>query len=363
LSSRLKVILLLTLIAFAAALFQLPSVAHAQSSNEWIKYVGNPVLGPTAGGWDSGFTITPVVLFDGTIYRMWYVGGHATATGIGYANSTDGITWTKYPDPVLLPGPSGSWDSSQIALGSVIWNGTLFLMAYRGVNPTTYSTGAVGVAISRDGISWVKYPGNPVMTPGGVDQDIGRPFVIRWQTTYNMWYSGRSSTEPSSSPARQIFYATSTNGITWTKWPSAVILPSVDPNVWNSGTVYAPSVIRGGSNFGLWYSALNQSGVNPQIGYATSMDGVTWNKAPNPILTFGASGSWDSAGVEQSDVVIGVNGFMLYYDGFNPASPPRIGLAQAPQNFTVPETAMPQLGFLLAVLLSAAVCYAHRKRL
>jgi predicted GH43/DUF377 family glycosyl hydrolase len=289
---------------------------------------------------------------------MWYEGGHATAAGVGYANSTDGIVWKKYPLPVLLPGPPGSWDSARVEVGSVLWNGTLFLMAYRGVNQTTFSSGAIGVAGSKDGITWVKYSNNPVLTPGSLDQAIGRPFAIRWHTTYSMWYAGRSA-----NVSARIFYATSTDGITWTKWPSVVFSPSSYPNAWDSGTVTAPDVIQSGLSFGLWYTGINQGGITAQIGYATSMDGRTWNRTSlNPVLTVGSSGSWDAAGVEQPGVVQSANGYVMYYDGFNQTSSQRIGLAYAPQNFNVPEFAIPQIGILVTLLACATACYARRKR-
>jgi len=338
----------------------MPSFVRADSSEQWIKYPGNPVLGPTSDGWDSDFTTSPVVLYDGAVYRMWYVGGHATAIGIGYANSSDGITWKKYPNAVLLPGPPGSWDSSRVTIGSVLWNGTLFLMAYRGENPTAFTNGAIGVAASKDGISWTKYTSNPVMTPGGLDAVMGEPYAIRWQTAYNMWYAAKSANQPH---IIRIFYATSLNGIKWTKWPTPVISPSSDPNAWDSATVTSPSVVRAGSSFGLWYTGLRQNSTNPRIGYATSTDGVNWSKTlANPILTLGLPGSWDSGGVEQPGVVIGANGYMMYYDGFNETSAARIGLAYAPQNFTVPELVVPQVGFLVALLACATACYSHRRR-
>ena len=296
---------------------------------------------------------------------MWYVGGHATATAIGYANSTDGFTWRKYPDPVLSPGPAGSWDSSQVGLGSVIWNGTLFLMWYRGANPTAFANGAVGLAFSRDGLSWSKYSANPVMTVTTVMTPtaiIGKLFVIRWQTTYYMWASGRSASDQISNHTR-IYYATSNNGINWTIGPSAAISPSTDPNSWDSQIVYGPSVIQAGSNFGLWYSGISKGSVNPQIGYATSPDLVTWTKASgNPILSWGSAGSWDSAGVEQPDVIFGVNGYALYFDGFSESSHAQIGLALAPQNFNVPELPIPQIALFTAALAGAVACHVHRKR-
>ena len=356
--SRMRVTLSLLLILLVSLL--VPSFVRADSTLQWNKFPGNPVLGPSPDAWDSDFTTSPVVLFDGVTYRMWYVGGHATGIGIGYANSSDGTTWKKYPQPVLSPGPPGSWDSSRVTIGSVLWNGSLFLMAYRGENPTTFANGAIGVAASNDGISWIKYSGNPVMTPDIADPYLGEPFALRWQVTYNMWYAAKS-TNAITSPVK-IFYATSANGIKWTKWPTSVLSPSPDPNSWDSAIVTSPSVVRNGSNFGLWYTGLNESGAYPQIGYATSTDGVGWSKSTaNPVLTLGSPGTWDSAGVEQPDVINGPNGYMMYYDGFNATSAARIGLAYAPQNFTVPELVVPQVGFLVALLICATACYVHRK--
>jgi predicted GH43/DUF377 family glycosyl hydrolase len=307
----------------------------------------------------------PTVLFDGSTYRMWYVGGSATAAAIGYANSTDGLTWMKYPDPVLSPGPAGSWDSSLVRVGSVIWNGTLFLMWYLGANPTTSQNGAIGLAFSRDGISWSKYSANPVMSVTTVmtpTAAVGRLFVIRWQATYYMWASGRSAIAQNPNATR-IYYATSNNGINWIIRPSAAISPSTDSNAWDSQTVYGPSVIQSGSNFGLWYSGISQGSVNPQIGYATSPDLMTWTKDPgNPILSGGSTGSWDAGGVEQPDVIVGAKGYALYYDGFNATTPTRIGLALPPPNFAVPELPIPQIGLLVAVLVAVTVFHFHQKR-
>jgi len=358
--SRLKVTLVLLLILFIPTL--IPSLVRADSGTGWTKYSGNPVLGPTPGAWDSGSTTAPVVLYDGSVYRMWYDGSHVTATGIGFANSTDGIHWTKYPQPVLQPGPAGSWDSSQVKLGSVIWNGTIFLMAYFGENATTFVNGAIGIAGSKDGITWVKYSGNPVLTPGGVDSAIGRPFGFRWQTTYNIWYGGKAANEPASSPVISIFYAISTNGMTWTKYPVNPVL-SPTPGAWDSQSVSSPTVVRANLTFGLWYTGLKQNSTSPQIGYATSMDGATWNKTSGPVLTPGPS-NWDAAGVEQPDVLPGPNGYLMYYDGFgfNQTSPPSIGLAFAPQSFRVPELQVPQIGLLVAILACGTVYLVRRRR-
>jgi predicted GH43/DUF377 family glycosyl hydrolase len=338
-------------------------LAPAAFAADWIKDSGNPIVTPTPGGWDADFTTTPRALFDGTMFRMWYVGGRSGATGIGYATSPDGITWNKYASPVLLPGPSGAWDSSQVGLGSVVWNGTRFLMWYSGSSSVAFPNGAVGLATSSNGTSWVKYSGNPVLKPSAIDQKyLSTPFVIAMNISYSMWYTGKNATDPDSLQITKILYATSFDGITWNKWPHAVLSPSPNPQAWDSGSVYSPSVIFDGTSFGMWYSGLNQSYVTPRIGFATSPDGATWNTsaAKNPILNSGSQGSWDVAGVEQPSVVVG-NGFMLYYDGISASASTKIGLARSPQGFTISE--FPALApiLILGVSIFAVACLTRRQ--
>jgi len=345
-------------VLLGSVLFQIPSVVIADSG-QWVKYSGNPVLGPTPGGWDADYTVSPKVVYDGSTFRMWYDGGLAGATSIGYATSNDGITWTKYPNPVLTPGEPGTWDASQVGLGSVVWNGTLFFMWYRANNAVTFPNGAVGLATSMDGINWIKYSSNPVLRPTEADQRyIASPFVVRYSLTnaYYMWYTGRSISDPES----RILYATSFDGVNWFKWPSPVLSPSSDAKAWDSSSVFSPSVIYDGSIFGLWYSGLDQSLVNPRIGFASSPDGATWiRSSANPILSLGLAGSWDSAGVEQTSVVIG-NGYMLYYDGFSKAVGGRIGLAMAPQSFNIPEFPVSTAGLLIVVLFAVSCIRYHK---
>jgi predicted GH43/DUF377 family glycosyl hydrolase len=347
-----------------SALALSPSVAYAYDGL-WVKYSGNPVLSPTQGSWDAGYTIIPRILYDGHIFRMWYEGGTATATGVGYATSTDGVRWIKHNAPVLSPGPSGAWDSSAITLGSIIWNGTLFLMSYSGSNTTTVDTGAAGLATSKDGISWTKYVSNPVLLTSGLDQQyLASPYVMAQGFQFNMWYTGRNETNPKSNLDSTILYATSLDDVKWIKWPSAVLTPSSDPKAWDSSAVYAPSVIYDGTNFDLWYTGLGQSLVSPQIGFATSPDGAIWTRSPlNPILSPGPPGSWDSASVEQPSVVQVGQNYMLYYDGYSSIAGGRIGLASAPATIVVPEFPDSALDLLLGLSVLGAVCIIRlRKR-
>jgi len=361
-SAYLRTILLSMLVLSAVSFAQISPAAYADNGGPWAEYPGNPILAPTPGGWDSDQTIAPRVIFDGMIFRMWYVGSQGGATGIGYANSTDGLTWRKYPGPVLLPGSNGSWDSGQVGLGSVLWNGTRFLMWYRGSGLVAFPHGAIGLATSPDGITWTKYPDNPVLKPTEIDQKyIASPFTIRMENTYNMWYTGKSKTDPDAIQITRILYAWSFDGVKWYKWTHPVLGPSAEPNAWDNGSVFSPSVLYDGTNFGMWYSGLNQTRLGPRIGYATSPDGATWSESgKKPILNLGAPGSWDSGGVEQPSIVIGY-GYMLYYDGFSNTGG-RIGLATAPQGFSIPEFPLPTMSLLLGAVVFAAIFLTRSRR-
>jgi hypothetical protein len=169
---------------------------------------------------------------------------------------------------------------------------------------------------------------------------------------YNMWYAARSATDPASGSVLRIIYASSLDGLSWSKFTPASLAPSSDPGAWDSASVYSPSVFYDESmlTFGMWYSALSQGSLVPSIGYATSHDGVSWTKFPgNPILTPGVPGSWDSRGVQDPDIVPS-NGYSLYYDGSGENVGQMIGLAQAPQGFQVPEFPLQTTGLLVGVL-------------
>ncbi|HTV42006.1 MAG TPA: hypothetical protein VMF08_15590 [Candidatus Sulfotelmatobacter sp.] len=75
----------------------------------FVKYGGNPILGPEGAGWEGWNTYNPGVIFDKGRFRMLYRGqerindGSETRTlsRIGYAKSLDGVTFVHNADPVI----------------------------------------------------------------------------------------------------------------------------------------------------------------------------------------------------------------------------------------------------------------------
>jgi hypothetical protein len=82
------------------------------------------------------------------LYRMWYRGcaapgafGGPSLGTIGYAESNDGITWVKIPQPgpdgaALAQGGAGAFDSGGLTTPSVFLDGSTWSMYYAGFDPT-----------------------------------------------------------------------------------------------------------------------------------------------------------------------------------------------------------------------------------
>jgi hypothetical protein len=76
----------------------------------------------------------PSVLIDEDRYRMWYsIRSHRAPYSMGYAESPDGLHWTRMDRDVgIARSPDGGWDSEMICYPSVIRAGGQLLMFYNG---------------------------------------------------------------------------------------------------------------------------------------------------------------------------------------------------------------------------------------
>ncbi len=135
-------------------------------------------------------------------------------TSVGHAVSRDLRTWKVLPD-ALRRGPAGEWDDGGIWTGSVVRRGKTWHMLYTGINAAERKTGfinqRIGLATSRDLVSWRKHPGNPVLVADPLyysQEDVGPlgpervwrdPGVFRHPETgdYHALITARSTSGPS----------------------------------------------------------------------------------------------------------------------------------------------------------------------
>jgi hypothetical protein len=152
-----------------------------------------------AGEWDDVRVYHPKVFFDGLTYYMWYAGFDGTTMRGGLATSEDGINWTKHPDnPVLDIGELGEWDDFGVWPNSgIIFKDSLFYLLYSASSRANKTVGYIGLATSPDGVTWTKYEGNPVLSPGppgSWDQEgLGSATLLFDGERYKLWYSGHTN--------------------------------------------------------------------------------------------------------------------------------------------------------------------------
>jgi len=171
---------------------------------------------------------------------------------------------------------------------------------------------------------WTKYEGNPITPDPGApgewdDSQVGNPSVLFYDGTYKMWYTGYDASN------RRIGYATSDDGIVWTKYEGNPVLDLGVPGAWDDSHVWAPSVLFYDGTYKMWYSGNDAS--NERIGYATSDDGIVWTKYEgNPVLNLGAPGAWDDYHAYNPSVLFYNGTYKMWYSGYD-ASNRRIGYA------------------------------------
>ncbi len=151
------------------------------------------------GSWDPGRHLMGDVVFDGTTWHMYLVGGPgdepvAYRWKVGHWTWNDlTLEWEEDPaNPVLEP-DSGHWDAYSIGSVAVLHQGGMFHMWY-GAAGVHLDPTYVGYATSSDGSLWIKDLGNPVagLGPGSAgawdDHGTAPHTVLVEGSSLRMWF-------------------------------------------------------------------------------------------------------------------------------------------------------------------------------
>ncbi len=177
-------------------------ICYATSTDglHWHKY-GEPVMLCTQP-WEREMIWCPHVIWEEEEkkYKMWYSGGatpKAEADAIGYAESVDGIHWSKHPhNPIFKPDPEIHWEMYKVSACFVWKQDDWYYMTYLGSDSDMRA--ANGMARSRDGITnWQRHPDNPVFGECEGEWDcagVCKVSVLKQDDGYLGWYNGFNHT-------------------------------------------------------------------------------------------------------------------------------------------------------------------------
>ena len=144
------------------------------------------------------------------------------------------------------------------------------------------------------------------------DKSIESPIIVKMGPgSYVMWYRGQTFSDQ----IGRVMRATSTDGLTWTK-TGVVMLPT---ETCEGDKVDPMSVIYENGIYKMWYGGEGNGGC---ACYATSPDGINWTKySGNPVLRK-TNGSWDNEGAGGQHTIIRVGDkYYMYYKGYGSAAP------------------------------------------
>lgn len=237
---------------------------------DFTPYEENPVFaGTDTNTWDEQIRERGYILREGNTYYMWYTGyqgNDEVAKHLGYATSSDGLTWTRYSDNPIF---DKSWVEDMI----VVKHDSVYHMFAEGENDVAHRL------TSTDRIHWedhgsldIRQTNGDPLTPG----PYGTPTVWIEGDTWYLFYERNDL---------GIWLATSKDLEVWTNVQDEPVL-EMGPEEYDKYGVAMNQVIKhDGLYYGYYHGTAFEDWSLWSTNLATSEDLIHWKKyEQNPIM-------------------------------------------------------------------------------
>ncbi len=298
------------IIIISLLLYPIITIIHYISFKDSTNYGWNKVsYFPVIGDYNTKSLFDPNVIKDNTgTYRMYV--SYREKKSIAVSTSKDGINWSKLE--IALEN-NNNWET-EVNRCSVIYKNGKYYMWYTGQNN---NISKIGVAVSDDGYKFNRVVEEPVLIPeyDYEKESVMNPYVIydEDEKIYKMWYAAGETYEPD-----VIAYATSKDGINWQKYNQNPILEKEDNNYClDTYKVGACEVYKRKENdyimFYIGYTDIKTA----RILFATSKDGINWNKYNKKAIISGSKFGFDSDATYKPTAIYDSEEkrWMLWYNG------------------------------------------------
>ena len=136
------------LVLFASGLL---SLAQNGTLGPWTRLSDSPIISPRAGAWESAGTFNPAMIRHGGKFVMLYRAQDKNGTSrLGYAESTDGVHFTRRSQPVFSPEADYEKDGG-VEDPRLVKLGETYYLTYTGYNK---KDAQLCLATSRDLRHW-----------------------------------------------------------------------------------------------------------------------------------------------------------------------------------------------------------------
>jgi predicted GH43/DUF377 family glycosyl hydrolase len=255
-----------------------------QNSAWMVSHASNPVAEPR----------------QGSLFRIYFSCRDAqNRSHIGWIeldlHSPDRVI-NQSEEPVLSPGPVGTFDDSGVSLGCILKARDSTFLYYVGWNlgVTVPWRNSIGLAIANPkSRKYEKYCPAPIVDRSCVDPfSLSYPCVIEENGIYRMWYGSNLSwgAKPEHM-AHVLKYAESQDGIHWDR-TGEIAINLKEPAEYG---ISRPFVLRENGVYRMWYS---YRGSAYRIGYAESSDGRKWHRKDHLAGIDVSTTGWDSEMIE-----------------------------------------------------------------
>jgi len=220
------------------------------------------------------------------------------------------------PEPVLDIGALGEFDDCGANVLGIAADGTRKILYYQGFQRAEKVPYLIfsGVATSDDGgASFRKAARVPALDRTAAEPYLrGAPFVLRDEGRFRMWYvsaTGWSLRDGAPHYRVVVRTAASEDGLRWDGDSALCLEPEGDEYA-----VGRPCVVRDGGRYRMWYSI--RSFARPyRIGYAESLDGLSWTRRDDDAGIAASPSGWDSEMICYPYVVDADSHRYLFFNG------------------------------------------------
>jgi len=146
-------------------------------------------------GWDCDGVFSPRIFRFKNKFYLVYGGSNGSKINTGIAVSLDFYNWKRISsEPILKHGNKGDWDENHALIVDIIELEDGFVGFYEGED--RWNKYRIGLAYSKDLVSWKKFEGNPILDSGSKgsfdERMVCSPHVIVKNNEYFLFYTAHN---------------------------------------------------------------------------------------------------------------------------------------------------------------------------